>query len=387
MPSRVFHHKNRHGCFSCKRKRKKCNQQKPTCSGCVRSGFVCTYDNTPWQTTSLVSLHTHLGPNTTIDPSLHSIISLGLPEVDISDLELVYHYLYTDSETFDTIPGLFPVRQLNIAEKAREYPYLLYGLLAVSALHLQFSARSLPISKRLSYVDKAISHQQRALSSYISKLSSVDEKTCHSIFGFSVILAGTAFGFLRYPEPCHKLDAKTYVSKVISVFELLLGAVAVANTASAWISHCNTESLVVPIRKPLHFEDADIEVEVQNALRDLAPRIRAAQATECKRSPDWAAVDISVVYNSAIPELCNVFRHLGRSTPDNFRGVVGWAAVVDGSYTSLLKQGHPAALVVLAYYGKICCNGQWKDLDSLFGTSQTQATSIIQPLYLTKTVY
>jgi hypothetical protein len=175
--------------------------------------------------------------------------------------------------------------------------------------------------------------------------------TCHSLFGFSVILAGIAFGFLRYPEPCHRLDADAFLERTISVFDLLLGAVAVARASSAWIPYFRADQLGVPIRRALHLGHGNLAHDVQNALHTLAQGIREAQENDAQASPESAHMNISVVYRSAIPELYNVFHCLNQPAPDNFQAAIGWAAVVDSSYTLLLKKGHPAALVVLAYYG------------------------------------
>ena len=142
-----------------------------------------------------------------------------------------------------------------------------------------------------------------------------------------------------------------YIDGIISIFDLLLGAVAVANAASTWIKECRSEPLVIPMKAILQREDSYIEIEVQNALENLVSGIQVANATNIERDTHFANIDIDVIYSSAIPELHNAFRSLGRTEPDRYIGVIGWPAFVNSSYVSLLKQRHPAALVVLAYYG------------------------------------
>ncbi|KAK6527663.1 hypothetical protein TWF694_004643 [Orbilia ellipsospora] len=41
---RRFHHKTRTGCRECKQKRRKCNEEKPSCQGCIKSGTECHYE-------------------------------------------------------------------------------------------------------------------------------------------------------------------------------------------------------------------------------------------------------------------------------------------------------------------------------------------------------
>ncbi|KAK6503765.1 hypothetical protein TWF481_008771 [Arthrobotrys musiformis] len=42
---RRFHHKTRTGCRECKQKRRKCNEAKPSCQGCIKSKIECHYED------------------------------------------------------------------------------------------------------------------------------------------------------------------------------------------------------------------------------------------------------------------------------------------------------------------------------------------------------
>ncbi|KAK6342441.1 hypothetical protein TWF718_007842 [Orbilia javanica] len=42
---RRFHHKTRTGCRECKQKRRKCNEEKPSCQGCLKSKIECHYED------------------------------------------------------------------------------------------------------------------------------------------------------------------------------------------------------------------------------------------------------------------------------------------------------------------------------------------------------
>lgn len=45
--SRRGHSKSRLGCLNCKRRRVKCNEQRPACSPCRRLGLLCDYATAP----------------------------------------------------------------------------------------------------------------------------------------------------------------------------------------------------------------------------------------------------------------------------------------------------------------------------------------------------
>lgn len=280
----------------------------------------------------------------TIDPLIQAAIFHQLPHVEKNDLDLIYHYSITDSGTFTTIPGLSGLKRANIAEKIPQYPYLLHGIIAVAALHLRAVAVSEPEAIRSLYAERAATHQALALSSYIQRLHTMDEKSCQSIFTFSAILAGLEFGFLCSQDL--GIGADKYINSVVHIFDLLLGAVAVANTASAWVPQCRPKPLATPIRNLMHREDGTFDKKVRHALMVLLSGIRQKDAESAHQK-------LSVIYNSAIPELWKAFRCLERKAPDNFKGAIGWPAFVDKAYVSLVKQRHPAALVVLAHYGVV----------------------------------
>ncbi|KAK4947013.1 hypothetical protein LTR10_014155 [Elasticomyces elasticus] len=299
--------------------------------------------------TSLAISTTPSTPWATIDPLLRAVIAPQISHVEMNDLELIHHYSTTNSMAFTMIPGLFPLRRVDIAGRTPEYPYLLHGILAVSALHLQSTTDNMPNSKRLFYAQKASVHQQLALSSYIPTLNSINDRTCHFVFGFSAILAGLGFGYLCTPDRKVSANPEEFINGITTIFDLLLGTVAIANASSRWIKSC--EPLVVPFKTILGRQDASIDIEVETALERLCSGVHLANALEAERNAAHAQTDISVIFISAIPDLHKAFRCIGRKEPDNFLGVIGWPAFVDNLYVSLVKQRHPAALVVLAYYG------------------------------------
>ena len=356
MPSRNFHNKNRHGCTACKAGKKKCDEQRPKCGRCTRLRTQCTFDQAILQTARRPTPHPVplVQPVGTawsaLDPLVQEILLLNIPNIDLSDVEVIHHAKFNDVPTFDTLPGLRPVRQLDFKAKAPESPYLLYGTLAASALYLHTQSVTTSPQSR-SYREKSISHFQLALASYRSHLSTIDERTCHSIFAFSVILAGLGFGLQRPSSTEQDLDATARLDGIISTFDLLLGAVAVAKESTEWVEESAREPLLLPIRQSLHSVDGRVPVEADAILSSLPLRLQAAERST--RSTETTSVhpDTGVIYESALAELLNAYRCIGRAGPENVLGVFGWPAFVDKSYLQILKNRNNAALVILAHYG------------------------------------
>ncbi|KAJ9604160.1 hypothetical protein H2200_011683 [Cladophialophora chaetospira] len=356
MPSREFHRKNRHGCNECKRRRKKCDELRPVCGICTRLGLSCSYppalSSTTLHTRSDNLPATQPAPSLDIvDPWHQAVLGLQSQYIEINDLQLTHHFTTTASANFTTIPGLYPLRSLNISEIAPQYPFLLHGVLATSALHLDATKLDDTDSGHALYEAKARSHLQLALSSYIRQLNMIDAGTCHFVFAFSVTLAGLSYGFLDSGLQKHDLSPEALIKSLTDIFDQLIGAVTVANAADTYTTAYFSQPFIPPFQPALRDADVEIEREVQEALSRLSVAFEEPRQIGAGESATRVPADIASTCRSAIGELYNAFRCLGRAEPDNFCGVLGWPAFVDSAYISLLKAYHPAALIVLAYYG------------------------------------
>ena len=359
MPSRTFHHKTRHGCVGCKQRRKKCDLQRPRCGPCTKRRDLCTYD---WMLTdegevrSLVAVPPHFSPRpalNAIDDSVMAILKLRIPLVEMTDIELIYHFQYSFGSEFDTLPTLRPVRRLNLLREAPKYPFLLHGLLAASALHLQTQATTR--HRRSFYKRRTLIHNQVALSYYKASLCVIDERTCHSIFAFSVLLAGLEFNLQQQSRECFQSTRDVSVQRICGVFDLLQGVVAVVNSSRAWIQECQIDLSMTPFLLPAQGLAEDISGCV--ILDSLINNIKTIYVG----TGDPNFPEDSMAIRTAVSELHIVYGSWGQRSPGNLMAIISWPARVGKRFVSMLKRHHPAALVVLAYYGLAIC-----PLDSLW---------------------
>lgn len=352
---RAFHHKSRHGCLTCKRRRKRCDLQNPICGPCQKLRLYCSYPDALWP-----SLPTKIGTN----QSLPNLVCYAHPLyeaivrrpgfVENGDLELASHFLRADPAKLTTIPGLHAIRQLDFATKVPGHPYLLHGVLAASALHLALTETVLTEESTAHWMTKARFHQHLALSSYIASLNTLDSQSCHFIFGFSLVLAGLQLAFCcpLNPSEAQNVQPNVFISTFAKMFDLMQGAVTVADAASKWIPQSRTGTSMIPIRAMMHTEPIAIEPEADAALQDLIAGIHRLQDTaifsgsDTSRHDDTAATCIA-----ATLALRNVFGCLSRKEPQNSKAALGWFAFVSPSYSTLVKARRPAALVVLAFFG------------------------------------
>lgn len=82
--SRTGHCKSRNGCDACKRRKKKCDESIPACSGCGKAGIICHYSKT--RSSSRVSQQKLSSP-----PSL-SVTFNSLPGLKSDECQLFHHF-------------------------------------------------------------------------------------------------------------------------------------------------------------------------------------------------------------------------------------------------------------------------------------------------------
>lgn len=352
MPSRAFHQKTRHGCLTCKQRRKKCDLQKPTCQTCRRLCLQCIYEDVLYRGLSPTQTQGGLPTSITYYPHpLYKALSKHSKYFEPVDFELAFHFLQMDSDKLTTIPGLAALRNLDYPSVTARYPYLLHGVLASSALHLASSQTSNIAVTSGKYREKAIRHHQFALSSYIRSLNAIDDQSCQFIFGFSIILAGLQLAFCSALvfEDDESLKSGILIDSIAKMFHLMLGAVSVANEASRWIPTYRPDRLLLPIRSLLQNSLVHIEGEISTAFDKLVSQIHSLKAQNGQTY--LSCRDEAAVCISAAMKLRNVFGYINAQDPIRYKVIVGWLAFVDRPYLDLIKARRPMALMVLSYFG------------------------------------
>ncbi|KAL1884333.1 hypothetical protein VTK73DRAFT_27 [Phialemonium thermophilum] len=162
------HTKSRRGCFNCKRRRIKCQETRPACGHCVKSGLKCEYPAVPQ----------------VIYQPQHQI-----PLFTLQDMRLFQHFL------FNCIPhhplgseGLWTHEIPCLSEK---YEYLMHGLLGLAASDLTRKDPTL-VSSAMQHRVKAIKAIKKTLSE-VPKANTFEEgnalmATCFALTFQSVLL-------------------------------------------------------------------------------------------------------------------------------------------------------------------------------------------------------
>ncbi|KZF26555.1 hypothetical protein L228DRAFT_257970 [Xylona heveae TC161] len=235
--SRRSHRKTRTGCVQCKKRRIKCDETKPRCQKCTNHSIQCTYLSSTISSSSPGgngSPSSETPPTPFLAPERHPPITSEQPPttpsppllipstsssqvqdattttnintnnniedpflgLNMADLELLHHFSVSTCYTISRKPELVTLWRVTIPQLAFSQPFLMRGLLAISALHL---ARLRP-SRSETYLSQAALHQDSALRAARRAMSRVTQDNCNALLAFSILVVMFAFARPREPD-------------------------------------------------------------------------------------------------------------------------------------------------------------------------------------------
>lgn len=313
----------------------KCDEQKPSCTGCLRNGLKCslsflipTIYPKPRNTRSLQSLAVFpfcIFPNVDLQP-----VSL-----ELQTTEVFHHYYYC---TAYTGLCLAPADSLHIWQEsipniALSYPFLMHGLLAISALHLAY----LNPARRSELVTFASCSEQIALPLFRKMIPKVDQSNVHAIFAFSGFVVpyiiATSNGECGIPSldnatPHWFLAIRGFLSLLSNnLTELARGPFAPVLVRTA-----------LPIAYGDNPEDAQL-LKLNELLesKDSASKKHETDIKSCREALDELRREWALT--------CSPCRTLSAQNV-----VYIWPGAVSQQYLRQLYDRRPEALIVLAHY-------------------------------------
>ncbi|KAH9237506.1 hypothetical protein K456DRAFT_1354198 [Colletotrichum gloeosporioides 23] len=139
---RVSHKKSRTGCRTCKGRKVKCDEHRPSCSRCERLQLQCEYPTGP----------PDQEPSLTHSPSTQSYGG----DLDFLQLELLHTYSTFTYTTLSWSPALRDFWRVTVPSLSLRHTYLMRSLLAIPALHM---AQTRP-NDRSHYVSAALEYHR-----------------------------------------------------------------------------------------------------------------------------------------------------------------------------------------------------------------------------------
>lgn len=249
------------------------------------------------------------------------------PDLNFEDLELMHHFSTVVCFTLSKDPRIQRMWQISVPKEAFSKPYLMHGLLAISALHLAHTS----LNGTEEYRAIASRHEDIALASFRPLLQEVTSENCAAMCASASLTVVFCAGFLaeRIPKPGP-------LEGILEIGHLARGVGIVAESAAAWLSQSSMEPLM---QYPDIRNSPPLSHDTQEALAQLKSCVMEVE------DPDNATS-----YLVAIETLDGNFRAM-LVKPDHPVICLAWLVLVDRHFVDLLKQEAPLALLIVAHWG------------------------------------
>jgi len=220
------------------------------------------------------------------------------------------------------------VWEMAVLEEGLKAPFLMHGILALSALHLSCTRDS----EQAKWLSVAISHKNTALSMFSEQLSNIDRSNAKAMMGFAGLVVVFGLGSALAPGT----DAGPSLDALIEIFTLARGVQAVVNEAFQFLLQSNFAPILEATPPAIPFPD-HVLIAFDN-LSQLNTRLGQQSAHHD-----------STNYERPIQQL----RYMAAFTlaqPTSMTLVGGWAIRAPSEYMSALNRREPFALVLLAHF-------------------------------------
>ncbi|KAI9369307.1 hypothetical protein BJX61DRAFT_536528 [Aspergillus egyptiacus] len=351
MPScRRYKTSSRRGCLECRDRRIKCGKQDPQCSSCLNRNLICEYlpsTSVPlaWRKVKSRSSTPSISPSAKASPSIvepafiykdlmePSAPSSPSAELNIQDLELMMQWCTTTYRSVSRNSTVECIWQAVVPREAMQHPFLMHGILALSALHLAVTSND---DTREDYIRTSKTHQNQALLGLSRAAAKLKPYHCNAAFILSNIMMIYSFAL---PETEGETPGRSALDELYQVFTTTRQSVDLLANITDWVGNGELKPL-------LQYDKGQPKMPDTSRLAIMS--LTQLNAKLARQDPDHDRE----VYDTTI-------KHLGSSLDKVSRGgetmivAFQWIFQVPSKFMELFRQREPFALVILAHYAVI----------------------------------
>ena len=243
-------------------------------------------------------------------------------------MRLLHHYTATTFAVLDTggNPEVQRLWQDNVVRISFQHPFLLRGILAISAAHL---AHLNPGNEDI-YLLQSSAHIDLALRDLQGQFHDLEDSMVLPLFPFSCLVVIRNFATVKMQ------DTSDYVEEFLSCVQLVKGVRAVLKVR--WDAFLNSELMplismgMLPEVETEMAEFSDLEVNAARAMQE-APEV---ERTACL---------------TAVRHLQSVYRSVQEFRQDKSTVAIllTWPLNVSPDFIDMISKRHPIALIILAH--------------------------------------
>ncbi|PYH49917.1 uncharacterized protein BP01DRAFT_370534 [Aspergillus saccharolyticus JOP 1030-1] len=263
-------------------------------------------------------------------------------ELNIKDLELMMQWCtttYLSVSRNSTVEGIW---QGVVPREAMRHPFLMHGILALSALHLASSPSSTTTNSgttKEDYMRTAKSHQQQAVAGLAKVAEHLDRSNCNAAFALSSIMVVFAFAFQGNPSSTTTTRQSNALDALMDIFQFTRGSIDVQGDIINWVADGEFSPLL----------------DYDNSQPKMPDTSRLAIMSLSRRNMDLANKDPKHekdVYDATIQQLGFSLDKLARGG-ETMIIAFQWMFRIPPRYVELVRERQPFALAILAHYAVI----------------------------------
>ncbi|KAL4879189.1 hypothetical protein BJY04DRAFT_220309 [Aspergillus karnatakaensis] len=272
-----------------------------------------------------------------------------------TDDDLLHHYKTTTYLSLCSDPELEHTVRVSIPELAHHYPFLMHGLLSISALQLAHTNPKF----RAQYLGLALDHQELAMPEYRREIMNMTPANSGAVlvFAFIVVVCALAtddedrkelflFPSPGGPSPPGSKSGPAEPSSYPSTIHLLRAGCALLE--NSWDALQAGPMARLALLWELETEhSAVVDVDNDPYLRRLLSVIPSSDAGETA----WSDAEV-VIYRRTAIQLTEalIVAHQEDIEFTIWGALTIWPLEVSDGYLGLVQASHPGALLLLAHY-------------------------------------
>lgn len=245
----------------------------------------------------------------------------------------MHHYATAVSPTLSDHPAIREIWQVGIPKEAFAHPFLMHGILAMSALHMAHNGAD----NQAMYRNVAMEHYNVILLTFRPMLSRITAGNCDSLLAASSLIAIIALAFPQTYESSMPLST---IDEIVKISQLGRGIRNLVDSARGWFAHGPFGAFV---KMGIMNTSAALPKDESDAI-DLLHNENSALEDEKEES--------KAMFSAVINLLEKAFKAATVSANDPGNAIL-WIIFIGHEFDDALKRRRPMALIILAHYAVI----------------------------------
>lgn len=333
--------RSKDGCYTCRRRHKKCDEERPACLACRRNKLTCSWPTQAYpshleaghnepEKTRLDSFFGHRNKEIIIKGTSASLLNFYSPSSAGISEGLSYYLRYTAKSLEDlTCPLLRPIWKGQILEDSKEFTFVASSLDSITSLH---RARLQP-SESLRHIKEAFSCRAASINEFRSTVTEITPRNASAVLDFAALQFVLCLDFPRS-------TTNFGPGRIISAMSALISALR-----GFW----NLQPSTVPLVKDPYIRSwSKIP---QPEMNDTTHNPNLLAKLEClyefinSGQPSSERTTCCI----ALAQLHAFFARMSLRERD-WNLLRTWPGIMPGEFVSLIDKRNPLALVITTYW-------------------------------------